>query len=47
VVLAVNLARHTQRGWENPALPDDFRAIGELLNVSPEHAQRLAVEIEE
>ncbi len=43
VLLAVNLARHSQQGWANPALPDDFRAIAALLNVSPEFARtRLA-----
>ncbi len=46
VVLAVDLARHTQRGWDNAALPDDYKAIGELLNVSPEHAHRKALELD-
>ena len=35
VVLAVNLARHSAKGWEDAALPDDYRDIGELLNMSP------------
>ena len=35
VVLAINLARHAANGWEDAALPDDFKAIGELLNLSP------------
>ncbi len=34
VVLAVRIARHTQDGWDNAALPDDFHDIAELLNVS-------------
>ncbi len=34
VVLAVDLARHTQNGWDNAAIPDDLQAIGEMLNVS-------------
>jgi hypothetical protein len=34
VALAVNLARHSANGWENPALPDDFRAIENLLHIS-------------
>jgi HD-like signal output (HDOD) protein len=32
VSLAVNLARHTAMGWNNPALPDDFREIEALLH---------------
>jgi HD-like signal output (HDOD) protein len=40
VLLAVQLARHTQDGWENPALPDDLAAIGGLLNLSPEAVRR-------
>jgi len=33
VLLAVNLARHSAHGWENAALPDDYREIGELLRL--------------
>lgn len=33
VVLAVNLARHSAHGWEDAALPDDYRDIGELLHM--------------
>lgn len=36
VVLAVNLARHSANGWDDAALPDDYEAIGELLNLTPE-----------
>jgi HD-like signal output (HDOD) protein len=36
VVLAINLARHAANGWNDAALPDDFRAIAELLNISVE-----------
>ncbi|HEX6735072.1 MAG TPA: HDOD domain-containing protein [Azonexus sp.] len=36
VALAVRLARHSAHGWEDPALPDDYRDIGELLNITPE-----------
>jgi len=31
VKLAVDLARHSAHGWEDPALPDDYRAIEKLL----------------
>jgi HD-like signal output (HDOD) protein len=34
VLLATALARHSDRGWSNPALPDDVQAIAQLLNVS-------------
>jgi HD-like signal output (HDOD) protein len=34
VLLAMRLARHTQQGWENAALPDDVNDIAQLLNLS-------------
>lgn len=34
VKLAVDLARHSANGWDDAALPDDFKAIGELLHMS-------------
>jgi HD-like signal output (HDOD) protein len=46
VVLAVNLARHTQDGWHNPAVPDDLAAIGRLLNQSSESVRRRMREID-
>ena len=42
VMLAIRLARHTQNGWDNAALPDDFADIAELLNVAPHVAQAKA-----
>ena len=33
VLLAVRLARHTARGWDNAALPDDVRDISVLLSL--------------
>lgn len=33
VLLAVRLARHTARDWDNAALPDDAREIAALLNL--------------
>lgn len=41
VALAVNLARHSTGGWDNAALPDDFRAIARLLMVNPSQARAL------
>ncbi|MDE2441272.1 MAG: HDOD domain-containing protein [Betaproteobacteria bacterium] len=43
--LAVQLARHSSHGWDDPALPDDYIAIGQLLNITPEAVrQRLGLE---
>ncbi len=36
VSLAVRLARHSAHDWEDPALPDDYTDIGELLHITPE-----------
>jgi HD-like signal output (HDOD) protein len=36
VVLAVNLARHSANGWDDAALPDDYRDIGKLLGMPVE-----------
>jgi HD-like signal output (HDOD) protein len=36
VALAVNLARHAAEGWSDPALPDDFKAIADLLHLTPD-----------
>ncbi|MBI4755213.1 MAG: HDOD domain-containing protein [Betaproteobacteria bacterium] len=33
VACAVNLARHSANGWEDPALPDDYAEIENLLHV--------------
>lgn len=43
VMLAANLARHSAQGWDNPALPDDYRAIGELLRMEPERVKALVM----
>ena len=45
VKLAVDLARHAANGWDDAALPDDYKAIGELLHLNEEATlQRLGVE---
>ncbi|WP_226416981.1 HDOD domain-containing protein [Dechloromonas denitrificans] len=45
VALAVRLARHSSHGWDDPALPDDFTDIGQLLNITPEAVrQRIGLE---
>jgi HD-like signal output (HDOD) protein len=45
VELGARLARHTARGWDNPAVPDDVAAIAELLNLSIPAALQLVREI--
>lgn len=35
VLLATALARHSQLGWDNAALPDDIHAVAVLLNLAP------------
>jgi len=45
VALAVRLARHSAHGWDDPALPDDYRDVGHLLNITPEAVrQRLGLD---
>jgi len=41
VVLAVNLSRHSAKGWHNAALPDDYKEIGELLKLKPEEVMEM------
>jgi HD-like signal output (HDOD) protein len=36
VKLAVNLARHSTDGWADPAIPDDLKAVQDLLHISRE-----------
>jgi hypothetical protein len=42
---AVNLARHSATGWSNPALPDDYKMIGELLNTNPDHVREMVADL--
>jgi len=42
VALAVNLARHSAAGWDNPALPGDYAAIQQFLKLpQPEVLARI------
>lgn len=43
VVLAVNLARHSANGWNDAALPDDYKELGELLRIPATDAMVLVV----
>jgi len=41
VTLAVNLARHSANGWDDAALPDDYRDISELLRLDVDRVMRV------
>jgi HD-like signal output (HDOD) protein len=41
VVLAANLSRHSAQGWDNAALPDDYREIAALLRMEPDKVMAL------
>ena len=46
VQLAIRVARHSAVDWDNAALPDEVRELGELLNLSHSAALRLLREID-
>lgn len=46
VRLAVRVARHSTKDWNDAALPDDVAQIGALLQLAPGHVQRLLREID-
>lgn len=41
IVLAINLTRHSANGWNDAALPDDYKQIGELLTMSAHQVEQL------
>ena len=47
VMLAIRVARHSANGWDNPALPDDLRDIGQLLQLAPDAVERLLRDIDD
>lgn len=48
VKLAVDLARHSANGWDDAALPDDFKAIEELIHIGHDHLlQKLGLDPEQ
>jgi HD-like signal output (HDOD) protein len=47
VLLAVDLARHSQHGWDNPAIPDDLAGIARLLNLTREAVREKVMALEE
>lgn len=46
VLLAVRLARHSQEGWDNPAIPDDMSELAALLNLNPASVRSLVRDID-
>ncbi len=50
VMLGVQIARHTQHGWDDPhaqaALPDDVAEVAQLLTLSRDAAYRLLVSMD-
>lgn len=47
VLLAIRLARHSARGWDNAALPDDLVDIADLLNLGYEPTIKLVHQLDE
>lgn len=46
-LLAARLARHTENGWDNAALPDDIEEIARLLNAPPRVARGFVYKIDQ
>jgi HD-like signal output (HDOD) protein len=46
VDLATRVARHSAKGWDNPAIPDDVQDISELLQIGLEPTKHLLAEID-
>jgi HD-like signal output (HDOD) protein len=43
VTLAINLARHSANGWDDAALPDDYKDIGVLLHIPADQAMLMVI----
>ena len=41
VIVAVNIARHAAHGWDDPALPDDWKDAAELLSTTPQQVMHM------
>lgn len=46
VQLAIRVARHSSRGWDDPALPDDVDAVADLLNLGTTPTRHLLRELD-
>ncbi|MBK7614943.1 MAG: HDOD domain-containing protein [Vitreoscilla sp.] len=47
VLLAIRLARHTAKGWDNPAVPDDVRDIAQLLTMGVGPTESLLLDLDQ
>jgi hypothetical protein len=47
VLLAIQVARHSAHGWDNPAIPDDLREIADLLQLGAEPTLRMLRELDD
>jgi hypothetical protein len=47
VLLAIQVARHSANGWDNPAIPDDLREIAALLQLGVEPTLRMLRDIDQ
>lgn len=47
VLLAIRLARHTAKGWDNPAVPDDVRDIAQLLTMGVGPTETLLLDLDQ
>jgi HD-like signal output (HDOD) protein len=47
VLLAIRLARHTAKGWDNPAVPDDVRDIAQLLTMGLGPTETLLLDLDQ
>lgn len=45
VALASAVARHSAHGWDDPALPDDYEAIGALLGINADEARARVIDV--
>jgi len=41
VLIAVNLARHSANGWDDAALPDDYRDLAKLIRTDVSRAMHI------
>lgn len=46
VILAMNIARHSTKGWDNPAMSDDLVAVQQLLQLGEMPTMRLLLDID-
>lgn len=46
VMLAIRVARHTAKGWDNAALPDDIHDVATLLNISESATQQVLYDLD-